>query len=86
MQLVYIYDHAFAVAGDEIYSSGAFSAESWRRYLSAFDSVLVVAHKIDVPRAKLASLNRVNSVRVSFKFVPKIRGMSFLASCLRPGS
>lgn len=71
MRLTHIYDHDYYVNGDDVYSSGAFHADSWNRYLNHFDSLLVVANEKKGGDPKAGKLNRVNSDKVNFRFLPK---------------
>lgn len=43
MKVAFIHDHRFIQRGEEVFSSGSFSASTWARYLSVFDSVSVIA-------------------------------------------
>nr|WP_187272864.1 glycosyltransferase [Pseudomonas mendocina] len=42
-KLLFVHDHIFTLAGNSIYSSGAFPSWAWDRYLTSFSSVTVAA-------------------------------------------
>jgi hypothetical protein len=83
MRLVFAHDHRFAAASDgQIYSAGPFPAAAWKRYLTHFDQVHVIAregpHPVDTSRLSLSS-----SPGVEFQMVPDL---SSLRQLLLPSS
>ena len=74
MRLAHIYDHTYYRRGEDIFSSGAFAAESWDRYLRHFDQLTVIANLGRNP-PNLNKLNRVNHPQVEFQFVANARSL-----------
>jgi glycosyltransferase involved in cell wall biosynthesis len=80
MKAAFCYDHVFVRAGGgEIYSSGAFSASSWQRYLAVFDELVVISRCRRLgEHERLDGLNRASAPGVSFVFVPSLAGVTDL--------
>ncbi len=75
MKAVFIYDHDFLTRGEAVYSSGAFNADSWNRYLTHFESLTVVGQKADTA-LEVKRLNSVNHQKVNFRFLPGIKSLT----------
>jgi len=76
MTIVFVYDHCYYLKGSKIYSSGAFSKQSWHRYLKHCDELIVVGQCEPLLEDE-QKFNLVNHPKVQFVFIPKITPSNF---------
>ncbi|MEM6395431.1 MAG: glycosyltransferase [Bacteroidota bacterium] len=75
MKCAFIYDHTFFIINSKVYSSGAFTKDSWKRYLNHFDELIVVGNVVHLPSHKYDRYNRVESEAVQFEYLPSARNI-----------
>ncbi|WP_020568301.1 glycosyltransferase family 4 protein [Neolewinella persica] len=71
---VYFYDHTYYTDGVKIYSSGAFTKDSWSRYLEGFDELTVVGN-LGGDNVDFNKVNEVSREDVDFIFIKNIRNL-----------
>lgn len=81
LKALFVYDHRYAVADNVYYSSGAFSTQSWDRYLNHFDELVVVGHNYK-PNEALKHLSVVSGPNVSFHILPESNSVSGVFNAL----
>lgn len=80
MRVAFIYDHKYYINNKKVYSSGAFTTISWRRYLTHFEELTVVGN-LEYKRINIHELNSCTHPKVNFRFVPAINSAtSYLKS------
>ena len=46
MKLLFVHDHKFILSGNEVYSEGKFSYNTWLRFLKFFDELTVMGRSV----------------------------------------
>lgn len=69
---VFIHDHVFKTCNGNYYSEGQLKSNTWQRYLSHIDELIVIARKIPINEDAIPTYNLASCDRVTFKCIEKI--------------
>lgn len=84
MKCLFAHDHRFIPIDNNVYSETQFPASMWERYLHAFDELMVVARRGDMPNGKdVGDLEMSSRTGVHFRFVPNLSNPKAQLTCRR---